>query len=583
MMGKMAPRLSALVAVVGWCLARSGGAQPITVVDFPQPNQTVSGVVAVGGFVLDMSHITNVGLSIDGGDPINNAILNLSRPDVLTAFPSYANGQNPKPGFLTSFLARNFADGPHTLTLVVTEADNPVPTTSAPVTVNVDNTINQAPFGHIDMPGDGTFPSPDGVLTVFGWAIDDSDVDHIDFLVDGVIVASAIGRNRPGNAVFGGTRPDVFAAFPDFPGPFPNSLYSAYYANIDSTAFLDGMHTLTVVATDDQGASRNLGSRSFQVENTGANLAPFGSLEYPLDESWLICGPPLIVPPGGGGCPSPCLPGTGGISGLPTLFPNVVKGWALDLGARLDQGQVSYVELLIDGAIVSNTRTDCVLVGASLNNCYGLNRPDVGMVYQGDVNANNSGFRFAFALARDPSQGFFDVLVQTPLGIAGVGEPRVTAGKHTLSVRVGDEKETVTELASISVDIVCDITSSNPDRASFGNIDSPVPGQYISGIFPIFGWAHDFDIGVTAVDVDIDGQVVATLTAIDGTYGIYRPDVPAHDTRVSTPFVGFSYLLDTTKLGNAPHDLAIYAFDHAGHRSEIGRRQFTVFNNTPVK
>jgi hypothetical protein len=586
MMAKKAPRLLALAAVVGWSLARAGSAQPITVVEFPQPNQTVSGVVAVGGFVLDTNRVTSIGLSIDGGDPVNDAVLNIARPDVLTAFPTFANGQNPKPGFVTSFLAKNVSDGPHTISLVITEADNSTATVSTPFTVVVDNTINQAPFGHVDMPGDGAFPAADGVLTVFGWALDDSDVDHIDFFVDGVIVATAVGRDHPGNAIFGGTRPDVFAAFPDFPGPNPKSLFSAFFANIDSSALLDGMHTLTVVATDDQGSSRNLGARSFQVENTGANLAPFGTLEYPLDSSWLICSPPLTVTSGGGGCPSPCTPGQG-VSGLPNFFPNVVKGWALDLGARLDRGQVSFVELLLDGAIVANTRTDCVLFNNLLANCYGLNRPDVGQTYAGFVNANNSGFRFTFALSRDPGQQFFDVLIPVPGGVKGVGTPRLGAGKHTLSIRVGDEKETETELASLSVDLVCDIGSSSPDKASFGNIDSPIPNQYINGIFPIFGWAFDLDGGVlggvTAVDVDIDGQVVATLTPANGMYGIFRPDVPANDFRVTTPFVGYSYLLDTTKLGNAPHDLAIYAFDRAGHRAEIGRRQFTVFNNNPTK
>ena len=76
--------------------------------------------------------------------------------------------------------------------------------------------------------------------------------------------AAAAPETRP----YGGKRPDVFAAFPGLSGtefPDPKSLYSGFVANLDTTQLLDGMHTITVRATDNQGAARDIGSVSIRV------------------------------------------------------------------------------------------------------------------------------------------------------------------------------------------------------------------------------------------------------------------------------------------------------------------------------
>ena len=226
----------------------------------------------------------------------------------------------------------------------------------------------------------------------------------------------------------------MYAAFPDFPGtefPDPKSLYSGFVTNLDTTQLLDGDHTITVRATDNQGAARDIGSVSVDVENDSAVLVPFGQLEYPLDEATLICGPAVQVIPPGGPCPSPCLPGGGGGGTIPlTFFPNIVRGWALDTSASPTVGQVAYVELMLDGAILANTRTDCTVAGTILDNCYGLNRPDIEQQHQGYGNAANSGFQFAFGIGGDPILGIFDIFTPTPLGAALVGF--TVPGRHTL-------------------------------------------------------------------------------------------------------------------------------------------------------
>ncbi len=562
-MDRKAPRILALVVAAVLVRVRGAAALPIGVIDSPAEGQTVSGIVRVSGFVLDMHAVSEIDLLVDG-NPTNRAQMNLPRIDVLEIFPTYYGSATSQPGFLTSFLARGLSDGLHSISISVIESADPTPHVVATVNVYVDNSFNQAPFGYIDIPGPAGLQGASNSFPVTGWALDDIAIDHIDFLIDNQIVSGSVGSGNPSPAVYGTPRPDVAAAFPDV----PNSLYSGYSANIDTTRLVDGAHTLTVRATDNQGASRDLGTRNVQVVNNGQNLGPFGWIDSPLDEAALFCGTSVVTDV----FPSPCTPE---LCGSTIAIFNVVKGWALDVGARLDQGQVSYVELLLDGQIIANTRNplDCVQLGQALTNCYGLNRPDVARSYSGYVNKDNAGFSFAFSLLHlsNDSSG----LVGIYLPVASTGEARLVGftspGKHTLAVRAGDEEETVTQFGAMSIQILCDETKG--DRPAFGYIDNPTNYEFINGIVDVLGWAYDFG-GVKAVQIDVDGHNVGTAA-----YGLARPDVPANDPRVPSSLVGFSYLLDTSKLSNTEHDIVAYVIDNLGNRSEIGRRKCVVDNN----
>ncbi len=465
-MSRKAPSALALLLGLGWLIASTAGAVVIGAIDTPTQNQTVFGVVRVSGFALDFNPIDKIEILVDGV-VVNRADLNIPRVDVLEVFPNYFNSPTSRPGFLSAFLARNYASGFHSVTVRVTESSLAV-TLLGPVTVIVDNTMNQAPFGFIDIPSPTVVEGASGSYPIQGWALDDEDVDHIDFLVDGQIVAGAVGRGRPGTANFGSPRPDVFAAFPDFPGPAPRSLYSGFIANIDTTRFLNGLHIVSVRATDNRGLSAVIGTRTIQIENNALYLAPFGRVDFPLDKASLLCSGTFSTPsPGPGPCPSPCTPGPP-TPGFPGVIPNIVKGWVLDTGARLDKGQVAYVELLIDGAIIANTRRDCVLVGGTPTNCYGVNRPDVAQLFPGFVNADNAGFNFIFSLVRDPGTGLFAVVIPRVNNPVIVGA--VAGGKHTLAIRVGDDAATVTQIGAMSINVVCDI--ANNDFPSIGFIDN---------------------------------------------------------------------------------------------------------------
>ncbi|MEO8432870.1 MAG: hypothetical protein ABI592_15290 [Acidobacteriota bacterium] len=580
---KKAPLHLALLAGAGLFVAVSMTAQPIGVIDEPAPGQHVSGVVRVAGFVLDFNAVDKIELFLDGNSlPTNRADLNIPRIDVLNAFPNYANSATPHPGYLTSFYTRSLTNGPHSVAVVVTES-NGSQFTLGPISVIVDNSVNQSPFGYIDQPTDLATEGANGSYPIVGWALDDTGIDHIDFLVDSQIVASAIGRLddgdvRPQTAVYGTTRPDVAAAFPDV----PFSLFSGFVANVDTTKLSNGVHIFSVRVTDESAASHLIGTRTVQVINNGSNLAPFGRIDFPLDKASFNCQPPIPQIPTDV-CPSPCFPpGPPGNPAVPVSFySNIVRGWVLDTGSRLDKGQVAYVELMLDGVPIINTRNDCVQLGTALLNCYGVNRTDVARAYSGYVNADNAGFVFAFALEQNASGSFSVTIPFSGGGRQAVGA--TNSGKHTLAIRVGDDEATVIQIGAMSVDVLCDLSTTNPDHPAFGYIDQPSEYQFINQTFDVAGWAWDFDNGITSLVVDVDGQTVATLDAPSGTYGIERPDVPANDIRVPTRFVGFSYPLDTTRMTDTEHDLVIYSFDFFGRRSEIGRRKFVVLNNSPIK
>ena len=144
----------------------------------------------------------------------------------------------------------------------------------------MDNTINQAPFGNIDF---DQRRRGERSLTVPRLGARRQRHRPHRFRGHGVIWASAIGRAGR-NATFGGKRPDVYAASLDFPGTefHPKSLYSGFVADLDTTQLLDGDHTITVRATDNQAPRGTSAPRPIDVENDSVSLVSRTELEYPL-------------------------------------------------------------------------------------------------------------------------------------------------------------------------------------------------------------------------------------------------------------------------------------------------------------
>jgi hypothetical protein len=578
--------LGVLVALCLGAAAAPARGDSTGAIDSPADGATVFGVVPVRGWFLDTNPVDNIQIFVDGtcanlddSGCHNVAQMNIPRSDVLIDHPDFSPNATPNPGFLGYFEASHYSNGPHSLAVVATESNNPGnPVTFATITVNVDNSINQAPFGDIESPtGDaGVIEGANSAFLVQGWVLDDvalsGNVSPVVVLVDGHDVVGAICCSP---------RPDIQAIYPGV----PNSLYSGWSAYIDSTALINGTHTISVRATDNQGASAIIGTRTVQVDNASLNLHPFGELQYPLDESTVpaVCGKVVQVVTSGG-CPvSPpqvCQIQSTGCLSVNRANLNPVTGWVLDTGARLDQGQTAYVQFLIDGVIIADTRRDCVLLSGAFANCYGVNRPDVEKRFPGFVNSDNAGFVFDFA-AVDDGTGHLGIYVPAGSGTtASVCLRYVTTivpGKHDFSIRAGDVAETVSQIGNpISVDFTTGCNNvTSIDQPGFGDVEAPADFAFLTGAVTVSGWAFDPDgfscdprNAFSHIDVDIDGHYEDIVTKQpcgvpcppDSSCTVLpncepsapgssitrddhpvqwcevRPDVPVHDIRVPITF-----------------------------------------------
>ena len=519
--------LAVLAALLAPALAAQGF---IGDLEKPVQNSVQSGIVLVQGWALDPGQISRIELYVDNQYQ-HDLILNLARIDIVEAFPTFPGIHVSRPGFLTGFSANRFSNGSHTVELKILSSDGGVHFLG-PRDIQINNSVNQAPFGHIDIPNQAGVTNAATSFPVNGWAADADGIARVEVLIDGGIYQGA---------VYGDPRPDVGASYPDFAA----AMFSGWVANVDTTRMENGIHLLEVRAVDRLGMSNMLGRRQIQVINNDLFLTPFGYLDEPLRDAVLF-----------GSCPtepvqvSPPVREEG-------VHLTPVRGWALDLSTRRDLGRVAYAELLIDGVRWLST-DDCGLVLGQFANCYGLPRYDVQRYYPNYPDAPRAGFLFTLDVGALMSRG-------------------VRPGNHTLHVRVGDREQTFTDLPNhdgIPVWFQC-LTASDP-TPSHGFIEFPNTFDYVGGNVVIRGWALN-ELGIDAVEVIIDGVFVGTAS-----YGFPRFDIEdAFPFIFNSRFSGWMFNFDTRLLSNARHRVTVRVLNSRGLRTEIGSVDFYVANNNP--
>jgi hypothetical protein len=242
-----------------------------------------------------------------------------------------------------------------------------------------------------------------------------------------------------GQALSGMHRPDIGHRFPDH----PDAPYAGFVRMLNTTVFTNGVHSVSIRITDDDGTSRVIGRRFVQTFNTGYNLPPFGNIDEPIPNHIMYAK----------GCSDP-----GGWSTPPFEDPQVtelITGWALDVGSRTDLGGVAYVQLLLDGVILEDTylgsdywpwlRLDV--------NYYGHPRMDILRMFPDVPNAKDSGFAFLMDVS--------DL----------INRKGYRQGLHYLKIRAGDLESNVADIAQSPVIFDCD---DDPDQPSFGDIYTPL-------------------------------------------------------------------------------------------------------------
>ncbi|HEV7484132.1 MAG TPA: Ig-like domain-containing protein [Thermoanaerobaculia bacterium] len=501
--------------------------------DFPDPTVTQTGVILVKGWFLSPESISRVAVYVDD-QFIANSNTNLPRIDIVEAYPNYPGIQNITPGFQIGMLASRFTNGTHTLSAKVFYSDGTV-TELGRRTITIDNGLNQSPFGSLDIPDGVGIYNASGSFPVSGWALDTDGVAKVEVLIDNGVVQ---------NAMYGDPRPDVANTIADW----PDALYSAFIANVDTTRIQDGVHALDVRATDRTGVSKLIGRRTVQIFNENANLKPFGYIDEPKRDAVVYGTRCSVVPP----------PQVSPIIN-PQSHITPVRGWALDLGTRTDTGRVAYVELMIDGRRWYST-DDCAFspIFSNYVNCYGLPRFDVERYYPGYPDAPRAGFLFTMDVGALLASG-------------------VRPGNHVLKVRVGDQQQTFTELPNrdgIPIFFEC---AEDRVAAAVGFIDVPHTSDFMKGTVTFQGWAVAESL-VSSVEIIVDGDFKGLAQL-----NFPRPDVvQQYPYLVNSQNSGWRFTIDTTKLANSKHRLTVRVADALGLKTEIGSVDFYTQNANPV-
>jgi hypothetical protein len=375
-----------------------------------------------------------------------------------------------------------------------------------------------------------------GQLGITGFALATAGVDTVDIAVDGGLVQRAI---------YGGARPATTRRYPGF----PDSNAPGFSAFLDTTHFLNGKHTITVMVTDKNGAQTLLPvSRTVVFKNASHMDAPFGWITFPQADAVLR-----------GNC------------NLADQFGllSIITGNALDAGSGENAHDVGvgYVELLIDGALgffsddfqVLNTKVACRFSNQpnvnALLNCHGLPSRDVTFVYPTLPDSDRAKFRFALDVG------------------ALVGSKIYAPGAHTLTIRAGDKGQNVANIASINVFFDCVENGLGGPENAIGQIEKPFTWQPAAGTVTGSGWAIDPE-GIAHIDIKVNGIPAGTAT-LTGT----RPDVRELYLSID-PLLsrGFTFTYDTHGTNDGDVTFEVWVTDLAGNETLIGESTVNIDN-----
>ena len=365
-----------------------------------------------------------------------------------------------------------------------------------------------------------------GAVGMTGWALADSGIERVIMQVDGVDV---------GQARYGFVRPGVQEIYPDY----EDSEGPGFLFNLNSTAFENGLHTVSAKVITNDGTEMVIGgAQELFFTNHTDMLVPFGTIERPRRHTDLL-----------GRCNRTC-----DLTPTDAIY-TPITGWALDLGVEIGDAGMAWAELMIDGVIYANTRRDCRFDSTlGLVSCYGLPRLDVERIFTYALDAPNAGYRF---------------LIDVGWLISCVG---LSEGLHTISVRAGDISDQVADIDEIPVNFWC--AENHPSDGIYGLIESPVEGRIFTGDINLQGWAVAAE-GVARVELYIDGTFIGNPDyGVDNRPGVANqyPGFP----NVAAPVWRMTY--DSTQLVDGVRQIEAFVVDLLGNRTSIGERTFNVLN-----
>jgi phosphodiesterase/alkaline phosphatase D-like protein len=246
---------------------------PFGVFSTPINNSTVMSSIPVTGWVLDDIETTHVAIYRDpvpgegsGLVYIGDAVfVDGARPDVEQAYPDEPLNYQAGWGYmlLTNFLPDG---GNGTFTLYAKAIDKEGHgVTLGSKTIICDNANAVNPFGTIDTPAQGGDASGASYIN-YAWALTPQP-NTIPF--DGSTITVWVDGVPLGHPVYNLYRADIAALFPGY----NNSSGAVGYFYLDTTTYINGVHTIAWSVKDNAGNSDGIGSRYFSIINTGASKA----------------------------------------------------------------------------------------------------------------------------------------------------------------------------------------------------------------------------------------------------------------------------------------------------------------------
>ncbi len=262
----------------------SGDALPFGQVDSPVEGATVRSSIPVTGWALDDVAVASVKIyrrdnaeTVYIGDAL---FVEGARPDVETAYPDYPNHYQAGWGYmlLTNFLP-NGGNGTVVLEAKATDSAG-FEVSLGTRTITCDNANAVKPFGAIDTPTQGGNAAGANFVN-FGWALTPmpnmipTNGSTIDVYIDGI---------KLGHPVYNNYRQDIATLFPGY----ANSQGAVGYYVINTTAYKNGVHTIQWTVKDNQGNTDGIGSRYFNIQNSGGADRWFWNTTYQTEPEVLM-------------------------------------------------------------------------------------------------------------------------------------------------------------------------------------------------------------------------------------------------------------------------------------------------------
>lgn len=254
----------------------------------PVQGSIICSSVPFTGWVLDDMGIQSVQLFREEGKLlvyIGDAVLvEGARPDVEQTYPGYPMNYKAGWGYmmLTYFLPNG--NGTFTIHAIATDVEGNQVTLGVK-TVIVDNAHAVKPFGAIDTPTQGGTAWGNDYVN-FGWALTPPPNT---IPIDGSTITVWVDGLPYGKPVYNCHRPDIAGLFPGY----NNSDRAGGYLHLDTTAYENGVHTISWSVQDDAGNIDGIGSRYFTIQNTGESAWSMTQSAWRMAQS---AGPSQVPP-----------------------------------------------------------------------------------------------------------------------------------------------------------------------------------------------------------------------------------------------------------------------------------------------